>query len=109
MKISPCLVFLAALYIFQLAKVANTEQCRKTSSVHKSTTSIETNILYGGHIWQHIGDLYKTPSSAYYGDTQMGKTLFMSEMISIMHGTTGTTQDSLSQHLKIVMAMLQHM
>ena len=79
MKISPRLVFLATLYIFQLAKVANTEQCRKISSVHKSTTSIETNIRYGGHIWQHIGDLYQTPSSAYYGDTQMDKTLFMSE------------------------------
>ena len=79
MKISPCIIFLATFYILQLAKVGNTEQCRKKSSIHESTTSIETNTLYGGHIWQHIGDLYGIPSGAYNGDTQMEKTLFMSE------------------------------
>lgn len=79
MKISPCIIFFATFYIFQSVKGGNAEQCRKISSVHDSTTSIETNTLYGGHIWQHIGDLYGTPSGAYYGDTQMDKTLFMSE------------------------------
>lgn len=78
MKFSPCIIFFITFYIFQLAKVGHTKQCRTIPSVHESATSTETNIRYGGHIWQHIGDLYKIPSTAYFSDTQSGKTLFMS-------------------------------
>ena len=79
MKSSPFIIFFVIFYIFILAKVGNTKQCRTLRSVHESATSIETNIRYGGHIWQHIGDLYKIPSGAYFSDTQSDKTLFMSE------------------------------
>ena len=79
--ISLCSTFFIALFIFELAKVGNsyTVPCRTLSSVHKSTTSIATNIYYEGHIWQHMGDLNEIPSYAYSGHTQSGKTLFLSE------------------------------
>ena len=79
MNFSPYTVFFVTFYIFQLAEVGSTGQCRTIPSVHDSTTSIEANTYYGGHIWQHIGDLYKIPSGAFSGDTQSGKTLFVSE------------------------------
>ena len=77
MNFSPY-TFFVTFYILQLAEVGSTGQCRTIPSVHDSTTSIEKNTYYGGHIWQHIGDLYKIPSGASSGDSQSGKTLFVS-------------------------------
>ena len=79
MKFSLFAIFFVTFYIFQLAKVGSTEQCRSLSLVHASTMSIANNIKYGGHIWQHIYNLYRTPSGADSGDTQSRKTLFVSD------------------------------
>ena len=81
MKFSLCSTFFIAFCVIQLAKVGSsyTGPCRTIRYVHESTTSVATNIHYGGHIWQHMGDLNEIPSYAYSGHTQSGKTLFVSE------------------------------
>ena len=51
-------------------------ECRKVLSVHYSIKDVNTNTRLGGHVWQHIFGLTARPQGAYYGDTQLGKSLF---------------------------------